>query len=341
MTADSGSPPPERSSDDPAITSPLRPFDGARPDAPAWFHAALADAPDRSFVEVEGARIETLTWGERGKPGLLLLHGNGAHADWYSFIAPFFSATWRVTAMSWSGMGASDWRDSYSIDQFGREALAVAEATGLFDGPEKPIVVAHSFGGGVAIRLASVSGDRLQGTIVLDNVPRPPHLRWKGPPDRADRAPPVYDSFTAALARFRLMPPQGCSNLYLVDHIARHSLKPEARPEGAEGWTWRFDPRLWQKMDRAVAMESELDLVAARCPMAFIWGEQSMLVPDEGIAFTRQFITPGTPMIAVPDAEHHLMLDQPLATVAALRSVLSVWPPATSADQTQGMLTGS
>ena len=32
---------------------------------------------------------------------------------------------------------------------------------------------------------------------------------------------------------------------------------------------------------------------------------------------------------------------QHIATVAALRSVLSVWPPATSADQTQGMLTRS
>jgi len=328
MTADSdsGASPPERTSDDPAITSPLRPFHGARPDAPAWFHAALADAPARSFTEVEGARIETLTWGEPGKPGLLFLHGNGAHADWYSFIAPFFARDYRVTAMSWSGMGASDWRDSYSIDQFGREAIAAAEATGLFAAPVKPIVIAHSFGGGVAIRLAAVSGDRLTGTIVLDNVPRPPHLRWKGPPDRADRAPPVYDTFEAALARFRLMPPQGCGNLYLVDHIARGSLKPAPRADGGEGWTWRFDPRLWQKMDRRVAMESEQDLVAALCPMAFVWGEQSMLVPDEGIAFTRQFITPGTPMLAVPDAEHHLMLDQPLATVAALRALLAAWP---------------
>ena len=335
MTADSDTPVSARASlNDPAITSPLRPFNGARPDAPGWFHAALADLPERGFVDVEGARIETLTWGERGQPGLLMLHGNGAHADWYSFIAPFFARTYRVTAMSWSGMGGSEWRDVYSIDQFGREALAVAEATGLFDAPVKPIVIAHSFGGGVAIRLAAVSGERLQGTVVLDNVPRPPHLRWKGPPDRSDRPPPVYDSFTAALARFRLMPPQGCSNLYLVDHIARHSLKPVPGPQGGEGWSWRFDPRLWQKLDRSVVMESEHDLAAARCPMAFIWGEHSQLVPDEGIAFTRRFITPGTPMIAVPDADHHLMLDQPLATVAALRSVLSVWPQASRTGET-------
>jgi len=39
-------------------------------------------------VVVQGAPIETLAWGRVGDPGLLLLHGNSAHADWYSFIAP-------------------------------------------------------------------------------------------------------------------------------------------------------------------------------------------------------------------------------------------------------------
>ena len=121
----------------------LAPFHGERPPAPAWFDEALAHhRPERSFVEVEGAQIEMLTWGERGKPGLLFLHGNGAHADWWSFIVPFFAAEFRCAAISWSGMGRSGWRDAYSIDQFGREALACAEAAGLFEAREKPIVIA-------------------------------------------------------------------------------------------------------------------------------------------------------------------------------------------------------
>src|SRR3712207_9584205 len=63
-----------------------------------------------------------------GKPGLLFLHGNGAHADWWSFIAPFFADTHRVAALSWSGMGGSDHRERYSIDGFVAEAFGVAEA---------------------------------------------------------------------------------------------------------------------------------------------------------------------------------------------------------------------
>src|SRR3546814_12969675 len=66
-----------------------------------------------SDLEVSGTAIETLAWGERGKPGLLFLHGNGGHADWWRFIAPFFASDWRVGAISWSGMGRSGWRKSY------------------------------------------------------------------------------------------------------------------------------------------------------------------------------------------------------------------------------------
>ena len=55
----------------PEIASPLAPFAGAKPPAPAWFDAALAFAPERSFVTVEGARIGGSRWlrgGLRRKP---------------------------------------------------------------------------------------------------------------------------------------------------------------------------------------------------------------------------------------------------------------------------------
>jgi hypothetical protein len=90
-----------------APVSLLGPFNGEKPPAPAWFEAAIGVGPERSRIPVEGAEIELLTWGEVGKPGLLFLHGNGAHADWWSFIAPFFAKDWRCAAISWSGMSVT------------------------------------------------------------------------------------------------------------------------------------------------------------------------------------------------------------------------------------------
>ncbi|MCA6284759.1 MAG: hypothetical protein IM658_13915, partial [Phenylobacterium sp.] len=99
----------------PEVQAPLAPFRGREPDSPEWFRSALAQAPERSHVVSLGARIEMLVWGERGKPGLLLVHGNSAHADWWSFIAPFLAQDFRVASMSLAGMGDSDWRETYAF----------------------------------------------------------------------------------------------------------------------------------------------------------------------------------------------------------------------------------
>ena len=59
---------------------------------------------------VEGARVHYLRWGDKARPGLLLVHGNAAHAYWWSFIAPFLARDYNVAAIDLSGMGDSDWR---------------------------------------------------------------------------------------------------------------------------------------------------------------------------------------------------------------------------------------
>jgi pimeloyl-ACP methyl ester carboxylesterase len=153
--------------DRPAPTSLLGPFQGEKPPAPAWFDAALAVRPERSRLPVDGAEIELLTWGEIGKPGLLFLHGNGAHADWWSFVAPFFAPDWRVAAISWSGMGDSDWRPDYSAPTFAAEIFAAVAAAGLEAGGVKPILVGHSFG-------------RLPHPVLRRRASRPPARRDPG-----------------------------------------------------------------------------------------------------------------------------------------------------------------
>src|SRR5258708_36721187 len=86
----------------PEVQAPLAVYAGAEPPSPQWFKDAIAQEPERGFVESLGSKLEVLTWGEIGRPGLLLVHGNSAHADWWSFIAPFFAAAYRVTSMSFA-----------------------------------------------------------------------------------------------------------------------------------------------------------------------------------------------------------------------------------------------
>ena len=300
-------------------------FKGARPPSPAWFDAALAQTPQRTIVPVEGAGVEALAWGRPEDPGLLLLHGFAANADWWSFIAPFLATGRRVVALSFSGMGGSDWRDAYSMDQHMREVLAVAEAHHLFAGGRRPLLAGHSYGSFIARLLGADHGDRLEGVVLVDG----PLSRTRG--DRAPRlgggVHRVYPSFEAALARFRFVPAQTCENLYIADHIARASLKPATGPDGTEGWTWRFDGELRSKAASAPLTRLIRPL---GCPSALIFGERSLLMTPQRLEFMQEITAPGTPWITVPDAGHHLMADQPLALVAALRGLLSAWPAAVS-----------
>jgi pimeloyl-ACP methyl ester carboxylesterase len=331
MTDSPPAEPPPHPTRDPVFALDIPPilaaYHGDRPPAPKWFEHALAIRPERTRVPVDGAEIEMLTWGERGKPGLLFLHGNGAHADWWSFIAPFFADEYRCAAISWSGMGRSDWRERYSLDGFGQEALACAEAAGLFESREKPIIIAHSFGGSVTMTLTAAHGERLKAAIIVDSGARPPERQWRGPPQRT-KPSRVSPTLEEALARFRLMPPQDCQNHFVVDYIAREALHPAPLDDGSgqQGWTWRFDPFIWTKMDFVGSWESGAMLAAAKCRMAFVWGQQSKLMQDNVIEYSRTHAAFGTPFVAVPEAEHHVLLDQPLALVAALRAVIAGWP---------------
>jgi pimeloyl-ACP methyl ester carboxylesterase len=312
--------------DEAHLQAPLAQFRGAAPPAPAWFTEAMGKRPETSLVEVQGAKIETLTWGERGKPGLLLLHGNGAHAGWWRFIAPFLAEEYRVCAISWAGMGGSDWRDTYTTETFIAEALVTAEATGLFDSAVKPVFVGHSFGGHIAIFLTARHGERLRATVVVDppvfTPERIAERRAKPRKERVYRAHRVYPTLEQALARFRFAPTQRCDNLFIADAIARESLKQVAGESG-EGWTWRFDPFLWRNLRLG---ESTPHIAEARCPMALIRGERSRLIRAEDAAYMMSLLPDGAPHIAIPDADHHLMVDQPLAFVAALRGLLAGWP---------------
>lgn len=291
---------------------PLAPFDGQPPPAPDWFTQALADAPERFEVRVQGTPIETLAWGRRGDPGLLLLHGNGAHADWYSFIAPLLKAGRRVVAISFSGAGGSGWRTQYSVAQWADEALAAAEAAGLYEASVLPVWAAHSFGGFSLMNAAARHGERIARAVIVDTPLRPPGAVDARRRQRAERlrSARVYPSLAEALTRFRFLPPQGCAHPYIADVIARRGLKQVVGPDDRPGWVWRFDPFLFRHFDFGRPYR---DLKGARCPITLVRGSRSRLITPELMAHAVALAPPGSPVLEVPDADHHVMVDQPLA----------------------------
>lgn len=306
--------PSARASHDPL---PLASLAGAVPPGPGWFVDAIAQAPERTWFVADGTEIELLVWGERGRPGVLLLHGDGAHADWWSFIAPFLATDRRVAAISWSGMGRSGWRDTYSFAAFAGEILGAIDAAGLAEGERPPDVVAHSFGGYPAMVAAAQPG-RFGHLVCVDSAILPRRMiEAHGPRIGPLR---VYPSEAAALARFRLAPPQPSEHLFILDHIARRSLRTVGSDEAdGPGWTWCFDPWMWRGFDHSANWRFP---AAVRCPFTLLYGERSGLVVPH-LDYMRELLPPRARVVAVPDADHHVLLDQPLALVAAIRALLA------------------
>ena len=300
---------------------------------PDWFSRAVALPADSRFVSVGGCRIHYLRWGVAGKPGLCFVHGGYAHAHWWDWIAPFFTGAFTVVALDLGGMGDSGHRARYSLDRFADEVATVCAHARLGG---SPVVVGHSFGGRVALRTGARCGVRMSGIVLVDFPIRPPgHEYERGPQRLPGRTKEIYPNLAAALERFKLLPPQPSENAFIVDYIARRSL---AKVKG--GWSWKFDPRIFD--ERGYGQPAD-DFAQLACRAAVIYGEQSALFPPEIRAYMGALLAGRAPMIAVPEAHHHLFLDQPLAFVVALRALLADWnttPRARAASKERSTTSG-
>lgn len=292
---------------------------------PEWFQWAVGRPVESCYVNANGCQIHYLLWCEdnpaSNPPGVLFLHGGGAHANWWRFIAPFLTENYRVAAYDLSGMGNSEARTAYDTKTRADEIEAVLIASGFLD-PERtaPILIGHSFGGLTAMRYVSMNNDKVAGFVIAESPVRRPQAEREHFEARPDVEPSMrlYDSYEQGVSRFRLRPRQTCENDFIVEFIARHSLRKVRK-----GWTWKFDPAA---LTRDRHNEPFRDYLASvTCPTAFIYGERSALCTQEVLSFTRELLGPRVPFIGIPEGQHHLTLDQPLAFIAAIRAVLEGW----------------
>jgi pimeloyl-ACP methyl ester carboxylesterase len=282
---------------------------GAPPD---WFAEAVATGPETGRLRVDGADIAFLTWGAPGTPAVVLVHGGAAHARWWSPLAPLLATRRRVVALDLSGHGHSDRRPAYTIEHWVEEILAVADATST--GPAT--VVGHSLGGIVTANAVTTRGAGLAAAVLVDapvwpSAPMPEHeLRV-----RVSAPARVYPTRHAAMARFRLIPFQRSNCAWYERHVAGHSVR--AVPDG---WSWCFDPAIFTATGgRGGIARFDGPLAESQCPVSLVLGEKSYLSAD---CPPPDFGTAEIPVVPIPDAGHHVMLDQPLALVTALRCLL-------------------
>jgi pimeloyl-ACP methyl ester carboxylesterase len=277
---------------------------------PAWFTQALSAPVTDRVTAVDGVPIAYRMWGSspNGR-GIVLVHGGGAHSRWWDHIGPLLAADRRVIAIDLSGHGDSGRRESYSFDEWAREVLAAAADAGL----DAPTVIGHSLGGVVTLRVAALAGSRIEGAVVIDSPVRNPAPEQQAARDRqVFRELRVYPSREAAIARFRPVPDQPVLG-YIADHVAAASIR-----QADGGWTWKWDPRIF------VLEPPRAPLTRLDCRVALFRAEHGIMSAEMSeIMYDR--LGRVAPLIEIPAAGHHIMLDQPIALAAALRTLLSDW----------------
>ena len=135
------------------------------------------------------------------------------------------------------------------------------------------------------------------------------YQQWSGPLR-------VYPTREAALARFRMWPDAPSSLPYVTRHVAEMSIR-----QTSEGWTWKFDPtysaHVGQLRPGALATKSS-------CRVAILRAQFGLLTADIGDAM-HEALGRSAPVVEIPLAHHHVMLDEPISLVTAVRSLLADW----------------
>jgi pimeloyl-ACP methyl ester carboxylesterase len=100
---------------------------------------------------------------------------------------------------------------------------------------------------------------------------------------------------------------------YIADHVAATSIR-----EAEGGWTWKWDPAIFSRQAPPTLL-TRLD-----CRVALFRAEHGMVSTEmSDVMYDR--LGRVAPVIEIPAAGHHVMLDQPIPLVAAIRTLLSGW----------------
>lgn len=236
--------------------------------------------PERvDLIDVGRTTLRTWGWGSPDDPLVLCLHGAYDHGRMFDGLAPRVAELgYHVVAIDFRGHG-----DSGPLDTGFAWALIHLDVAllirALGGGPAG--CIAHSFGGGQAIGVASAWPELVRWIVDIDGL-GPPAEVMRPPPDITAAIAESFDRTDRALLAPRrpwasveeMAAYRKRNNHRLPDewalHLARHGAKPV---EG--GWVWKADPMFGIGVPsefNAAMLQAEMSRV--RCPVLVLTGDQ-------------------------------------------------------------------
>lgn len=273
-------------------------------DAPV---AATADAPETDTLEWCG---RTVAWSRRGTgPPVVLCHGTPWSSRLWEPIAAALATDFTVHLWDMPGYGASSMHPAHAVDLGvqGRLLVDLLDHWGL----DSPHVVAHDYGGAVALRATLLHGAQFASLCLVDVVALRPwgsdFFRLVG--EHAEvftRLPPViHRAVVEAYVR-------GASHRGLAAAELEELVSPWLGPTG--------QPAFYRQIaaaDERFTAELEPLLADLDCPTHIVWAAEDTWIPVDR-AHRLQRAVPGSSLTVLPEAGHLVQLDAPAALTAEL-----------------------
>jgi pimeloyl-ACP methyl ester carboxylesterase len=282
-------------------------------------HPYGCESARRRSFEVNGIRLSALEWGQPDHPVVCFLHGGSAHKHWFDGIAPAFATRYHVLSLDQRGHGESQWPPvgsggtPYATPHFVSDLIGVLDALDC----RRATICGHSMGGHNSMALAAWRPDRVLALVAVDSRPVIPAEHLDRMHQRGHRGPRRYESQQAAVERFRLLPPNTTADPPLLEHLAREGIV-----EQDGGFVYRFDPAC-NGMRRPTDLWPLLERIAA--PTLLVRGERSpVLTAAMADEMVRRI--PRSRLEVIPNAYHHLVLDEPALFTAAMGRFLAGLP---------------
>jgi pimeloyl-ACP methyl ester carboxylesterase len=262
------------------------------------------DMTDRRFIEAAGIPVHVKAWAAPASPRAEIFMIHGASEDLGTFeptVAPLLQAQYALSAYDRPGLGYTAKRPPRA-DRLGEQAEVAAQAIRTL-GLNRPIVLAHSYGGAVALRLALDHPDLVSGLVLIAPVayPWPGGVAWHYHLSGAPVVGPVFNvliqPFAGGAAR------SGVSNAF-------GDVVPPASYFTTAGVDRATSPRaLGANAKDVLALEREVIAQSPRyaeikVPVGLMSGDKDTVVSLQihSEALTR--VLPTSRLIVIPGAGH-------------------------------------
>jgi pimeloyl-ACP methyl ester carboxylesterase len=281
--------------------------------APPARSPARAASFDSRFIEANGVKLRYLDYGTAGRTPMLCLHGGAVNAHWFDFVAAGFTPDYHVRAFDQRGHGDSARADppDYSYDAYAADLAEIVRKLDLRDF----VLMGHSMGGLVSLIYAATYPGRAKKLVLIDST-------LVSTPDRVAllhqvgaREGKSYASHDAFVENFRVRPAGTSAAPEILRYLAERSGR-----EDADGlWRHKFDRNVYAKR---VLIDIPPYWDRIEVPALYVKGARSNRITPE-IAADARARCPRFELVEVPDADHHVTLDNPHGFVEVVRRWLA------------------